>query len=153
MTESEGQITRNMIARIRRIAGQVRIALEKLDKAAWPSRLQPHDFPKGYCGEASLLLAKYLQEQGCGTFGYMTGIYGRDWNHGWLQRDDLVIDITADQFPDGLEPVIVRRKSSWHNGLGCVEAQYRVADFMDQDDQLSDELRAVYPKLCEQLKR
>ena len=29
----------------------------------------------------------------------------------------------------------------------------QVADFMDQDDELSDELRAVYPKLCEQLKR
>jgi len=72
------------------------------------------EFPRGACGEASMLLATYYREQHCGAFEYYFGIRnGR--SHAWLGRGNLIIDITADQFEDEDRPVIVTTDHSWHN--------------------------------------
>jgi hypothetical protein len=70
-------------------------------------------FPHGSCGEASLLLGRYFEEQGLGTFDYIWGQRG-DRSHGWLQLGVLIVDITADQFPDAPGPVIVGTDDTWH---------------------------------------
>lgn len=36
-------------------------------------------------------------------------------SHAWLAQNDWIIDITANQFADFHEPVIVCRDSEWHN--------------------------------------
>lgn len=46
--------------------------------------------------------------------------------HGWLQRDDLVVDVTADQF--GQPPIIVATNSTWHKMLNA-EVEQMVADY------------------------
>ena len=71
-------------------------------------------FPKGWCGDASDLLAKYLEHNEIPTY-YVNGGYcpkpdGHDKNHGWLTDEGrkLIIDITADQFKcESGKPVIV----------------------------------------------
>ena len=50
-------------------------------------------------------------------------------SHAWLGRGTLVIDITADQFPDVSESVIVTLDSPWHRAWrGKVQhgADYRL---------------------------
>ncbi|HDS05872.1 MAG TPA: hypothetical protein ENN95_02400 [Deltaproteobacteria bacterium] len=91
-------------------------------------------FPSGACGEAVLLLGTYLIEQDLGEFQYMLGDYGArtdsNWSsHAWLQADNLVVDITADQFPEVNEKVVVQDYSKWHaklNGKSLHIADYRI---------------------------
>ena len=94
------------------------------------------NFPSGACGDAVLVLGTHLKDLGFGEFQYMLGDYGNKnenfWSsHAWLQLDDLVIDITADQFPDIEEKIIVSDKSEWHrnlNGEAKNIADYRIYD-------------------------
>ena len=88
-----------------------RHALISADKRFLPITLR--DFPFGACGDATLLLAKYLDQQGFGLFDYMLGNRG-EHSHAWLQRGELIVDITADQFPDVVETIIVTTNSPWH---------------------------------------
>lgn len=84
------------------------------------------------------LLGAYLKEHGLGTFAYVLG-HRPDGNHpdrqpfshAWLRQDDIVVDITADQFDDAPASVIVATDSPWHKAFdGQVqhEADYRVFD-------------------------
>ena len=84
------------------------------------------NFPYGACGDAALLLAKYLENQGYGKFNYVLG--KRDgYSHAWLQQDDLIVDIAADQFKDQDSAVIVSFDHTWHK-LFHGELQH-IADF------------------------
>ncbi len=60
-------------------------------------------FPKGWCGDASRYLKRRLHEQLGIDFIYHSGSMRpsestNTYNHAWLERDNLIIDITADQF-------------------------------------------------------
>ncbi|GFO53188.1 hypothetical protein GMSM_01950 [Geomonas sp. Red276] len=84
------------------------------------------DFPRGSCADASLLLAKHLQEKGWGAAFLVVG-ERRGQRHAWLGLLDVIIDITADQFEDQPCTVIVSTESSWHSTFnGQVSG---VADF------------------------
>lgn len=94
-----------------------RNAIEKTDKKRLPISFE--DFPDGSCGDAVLLLGHYLKNQGFGEFDYMLGeldteINGQYPSHTWLQREKLIVDITADQFEDFNDPVFVQSYSPWH---------------------------------------
>ena len=96
---------------------QFREALEKCPKNLLPIGFR--DFPRGSCGDASLLLAKYLQNMKCGMFDFVCGEISENDEHGfqthaWLQRNDLIIDITADQFEEIESSVIITRNRSWY---------------------------------------
>lgn len=66
------------------------------------------NFPKGCCGTTSNILAAYLHENGIKTF-YINGTFYYENNfdnqsHAWLiTTNDIIIDITADQFSDKSE--------------------------------------------------
>jgi len=70
-------------------------------------------FPRGACGDTSELLGQYLRDSGLGVWTYCSGWFSH-YSHAWLERDGLVVDITADQFTDTLPPVIVTLDRSWH---------------------------------------
>jgi hypothetical protein len=77
-------------------------------------------FPEGSCLDASLLLAKYLGSKGESGFFLVSAERGtqekNDWkSHAWLRRGKIIIDITADQFKDAPEPVIVSNASAFHS--------------------------------------
>ncbi len=55
-------------------ARQFRSALEKCPKNILP--IQFKKFPRGSCGDAGLLLAKYLNSVGLGQFDYVHGDTG-----------------------------------------------------------------------------
>ncbi|MFG0602485.1 hypothetical protein ACF8PL_19075 [Delftia sp. WSY_4] len=102
---------------IKELATEFRNAIESLLKNQIPCEMK--DFPLGACGDASLLLGAYLSDQGILGFKYATGKRKKpkssaEDHHGWLIREGLVVDITADQFADAPAGVIVEHNSSWH---------------------------------------
>jgi len=72
-----------------------------------------HEFPMGSCGDASLLVGKYLDEMGLGKFDYVSGQLGRQ-SHAWLEKDGIIVDITADQFDGAAEEIIVTDNNDFH---------------------------------------
>jgi hypothetical protein len=109
------------IERVRQICLQVRSAIEAISPHDLPITFS--NFPNGACGDTCLLLGTYLEDQ-CGVpaFEYVSGERGshsdNTWtSHAWLQRGELVIDITADQFADAPMPVVVASPSPWHHGF------------------------------------
>lgn len=123
-----------------RLAQRFRDAILRSNPGA--SRLATlREFPAGACGDASLLLAKYLQVSGCGRSHYVLG-KGNGRTHAWLQLGDLTIDITADQFDDQDAGVIVSADSVWHSSFqGNVQ---NVADFCLYDQRSIFELTIAY---------
>ncbi|QDB99781.1 hypothetical protein [Mesorhizobium sp. 8] len=105
------------VDQIRQCATSVRSALEQLSPGERSIGLQ--QFPKGACGDASMLLAAALHDKGLGKFCYVCGLTRKDGSgesHAWLSGEGLIIDITADQFNDGMPPVFVEAESDWHGG-------------------------------------
>lgn len=70
------------------------------------------NFQRGCCGDASNLLSKYLSTHGIKTV-YVWGLKGEQ-SHAWLEYEDYIIDITADQFSDVSQQVIVTKDKAWH---------------------------------------
>jgi len=132
--------------RIKHLAGQFRDAIEACDQAHLPSTFL--DFPTGACGDATLLLGKYLEQNGFGNFDYVFGAQAGK-THAWLQKADLFVDITADQFADNDQRVIVEYASAWHN-LFQEELKY-TADFENYGDVMRDEFRAAYARIAARL--
>jgi len=107
-------------------------------------------FPRGSCGDATPMLGTYLIDQGLGEFQYMQGDYGSEaegnWSsHAWLQSGNLVIDITADQFPDVTDPVVVMENSKWHHGLAGEEQN--IGDYRVYDPSTVANLGRLYAKI------
>lgn len=90
------------------------------------------NFPRGACGDATLLLAKYLEENECNNFEYICGKKEQQ-THAWLERNGFIIDITADQFNNQNRPVFVSMDHSWH--LQFEIQSRRIADFTRLYDQ------------------
>lgn len=139
-------VTEDPIIEIAALAGAFRAALESADRSRLPVTLQA--FPQGACGDAALLLAKFLEQHGHGGFDYMLG-WRDGWSHAWLQRGQLVVDITADQFDEVGEPVIVCDGSPWHAAFDG-EAEH-VADFMIYDPNTRATLAGAYSLVCSRL--
>lgn len=134
-----------------RLLGHVtrfRIAIENCDKSSLP--LSFEQFPKGSCGDATLLLAKFLEESGYGEFNYILGKRNGS-SHAWLEQGDVVVDITADQFTDMPHPAFVECGSKWHASF-CGEIQ-NVADFDSYDERTIATLRPAYHAILKKLQR
>ena len=99
------------------------------------------DFPRGGCGNGSDLLGQWLARHGVAPIAYVWG--SRDGkSHGWLEHNGLVIDITSDQFDDGVGAVYVGAPTSFH------------ASFTDQRrtiPEVSPLLFGVYRRMIERL--
>jgi hypothetical protein len=101
---------------VRVAAEDIRRAFEALPASSLPGRfpIMFANFPGGACGDASLILAMYLDKEfGLGEFECVRGDRGSK-SHAWLQRENLFVDITADQFEDAPGAVIVEFDSKWH---------------------------------------
>jgi hypothetical protein len=100
--------------RVTEIAFAVRSAIE----ACTPDELPWRAFPKGACGDTCLILGQVLHDEGFQGAEYICGNKyrsdGKPYSHAWLRYEGLIIDITADQFPDVEEKVIVSSESKWH---------------------------------------
>lgn len=99
------------------LARGVRAAILAVPTEERPIVLQ--DFPHGACGWSSLLLGAILKDRGHTGFIYVCGERpsldpSKTSSHAWLERGSLIIDITADQFPDSPAPIVVSLNSQWH---------------------------------------
>jgi hypothetical protein len=128
--------------RVFELASAVRFAFEQASRARLPATLQ--DFPSGACGDAECMVAKLLEMHGDGEFDYMLGSRA-EHSHAWIQRGDLIVDITADQFDDYSLPVTVSRNSLWHADFEG--ERLHVADFSIWSRD-APHLRGVFSHLC-----
>lgn len=115
----QNEMTRLMydLEKIRNLATVFRNAIETTKDEL--SRFAPklENFPKNCCGVAASLLAKFLSVNDCGEFVIESGERANNELHHWLRQDELIVDITADQFPDRKERVIVSTDDSWHRAF------------------------------------
>ncbi|MEQ8306921.1 MAG: hypothetical protein RIA09_10190 [Hoeflea sp.] len=102
-----------IMAKLETIVAEFRARLEK---NRCDDGLSLQNFPSGACGDASILLAHHLAENGFGTYRYICGRHG-DASHVWLSDGEVIIDITADQFDDFNHPVFIAAASPWHDAL------------------------------------
>jgi hypothetical protein len=112
------------LAMVHALAAGLRAAIAALPVADRPYGLA--GFPVGSCGDACLLLGALFADAGIEGFLYVCGERGtqidRTWtSHAWLQRGDLIVDITADQFADAPRGIIVEEHSAWHAQFECEE--------------------------------
>ncbi len=107
----------NDIERIEQLAHKLRSVIEAVPRQDLPVGMR--SFPKGACGNSAILLGAYFTNYEIEGFVYVQGKRGsrqhNTWaSHAWLARETLVVDITADQFPDAPGPVIAADPSPWH---------------------------------------
>jgi len=109
-------------------------------------------FPHGSCGDVTDLLGTYLKDRGLGTFDYVLGEKfnfnedGDYLSHTWLQHNALIVDITAGQFPEIHESVIVTIDSPWHRSFR--RSTRRIADFRTGGSPELDVLVGVYAEVA-----
>ena len=96
-------------------------------------------FPVCCCGVVSALLGHYLNASGVQA-EYVCGS-----GHAWLEFEDVVIDITSDQFA-GRPAVFVGAKDDWYRSLG--ESSRRIAIRLKSNHygEESDVLREILRK-------
>ena len=124
------------------LATRFRAAIMKCDPKFLIITLR--NFPNGACGDAALLLAKYLEDNNCGKFDYVLS-YREGKSHAWLQRDSIIVDITANQFQDQIEPVIVTEDHSWHSQFNIKNKH--IADFTIYDKSTVNILSQAYKQI------
>lgn len=103
---------------IRIICQQFRKALEQADNA--PSYMSK--FPHGWCGCTSRALGGYLASRGYSSLEYVSGYRGMQ-NHAWIEKNGLIIDITADQFNDCDKRIIISRDSDFHRTFSNIKSR------------------------------
>jgi hypothetical protein len=95
-----------------RAATAFRRAFESIDLSDAPGFLPK--FPCGCCSWATWFLGHFLKYE-CGLSPRRYHSASRDDdNHEWLVVEGIIVDITADQFDDCSDPIIVTRTSAWH---------------------------------------
>jgi len=124
------------IEQIKKLSEKFRRAIERCERSELPLSLE--NFPIGSCSDASTLLGTYLKDNGFGDFHLVKGRRGEGAGletHFWLEKENLIVDITADQF-DGIKEdiIITSTDSEWHNSFTKIilrEADYRQIVAMD----------------------
>lgn len=102
------------------LARDFRIAIERSRPHLTSHSLQ--EFPRGACGDVSDMFGVFLQKKGFANVTYVAGERGSnkdgDWTtHAWLEVDGITVDISADQFSDAPNSIIVERESEWHDSF------------------------------------
>jgi hypothetical protein len=99
---------------LRHHATRVRQAIEMTDLRNCGFNLSA--FPDYCCHHAVMLLAFHLFETGETDLQAANGTRNNALQnqHVWLQSEDILVDITADQFGEDQSRVIATRHSPWH---------------------------------------
>jgi hypothetical protein len=145
----------NMLAAMDRIAildlaVAWRGAIERTPRGSMPTLAQ---FPRGACGDASLLLGEYLARNGVGSGTYVCGTFRSGPNsgatHAWLDVRGFIVDITSDQFTHGPQmAVFVSASSAWHQAM---RQQRNHAALSSYDSNAAGELLAWFEAICRHL--
>lgn len=107
-----------MIPKLRKLAARVKRALEQVAHNSPNPALE--NFPKGSCRLACYVLGTILEDKGFGQWEIVAGERGSVdagtyQTHAWLEGAGVLVDITASQFDEVEEGVIVSCIGSrWH---------------------------------------
>ena len=135
-----------LLEQIEILARQFRDAIERTPSNELPITMQA--FPAGACGDATLLLGHYLIAHGLDAFDYVLGERD-DHSHAWLQQGTLIVDITADQFAEIDEPILITTNPVWHDGFAG-EVLHE-ADFTIYDAYTAANLGATYHAIVQHI--
>ena len=109
-------------------------------------------FPRGCCGDVASLLAAYLKDQGLGIYAQFSGVRENDGaSHAWLERDELIVDATADQFHDGGDRPMVTSDRGWYRQFGAGPDILPDGDFRLDEGPNGARLMAAYSTLLRHL--
>lgn len=98
------------IEEIRKIASEVRQAMqEMLANNEISPTLNPFcNFPRGCCGDMSIILSTHFTNLGFPQPDYIWGRHFEDGHsHAWIRINGICIDITADQFSGQNYPAVI----------------------------------------------
>lgn len=144
------------INELKSLASRFRVAIidaAKKDNLKTLSHLFDN-FPRGCCKDTCILLGQYLKEQGHGDFKYVhanrKNESREDVYHSWLKRGNFIIDITADQFKDVHEPVIVGEEHPLHKSFTIINEEHD-ANLGIYDSPNEPILRAMYATVLRNL--
>jgi hypothetical protein len=140
-------INNSKIDEIQLYAEKFRLAIEQCDKKILP--LTFRYFPKGSCGDTCLILGQYLKDSNLGVLKYILGKTYKDnqnySTHAWLKQSQVIVDITADQFNNVQQKVIVTTNSNWHKKFHIQSET--IADLETYDSHTQAELLDCYYKI------
>ncbi len=130
------------------LATQFRTAIENT-----PDLPVPFDtFPKGCCGDTSDLLAQWLWDNGYESRYYCGRRAPDQRTHAWLEVDDLVVDITGDQFSDFSETIYVGPLTPFHIAFHIPEVEHDMVNgFHIYDAGSVAKLEWIYKKILEHI--
>ncbi len=98
-----------------------RALMEELDQSKSVEAELSH-FPYGSCEATSQMLALFLESRGIDEVTYTRNEWG-DYIHYWVVvNNETLIDLTAHQFPDCNDELIVTERSSFHDQFKCLES-------------------------------
>ncbi len=124
-----------------------RLAIENLTENDYGESSWFSQFPKGCCGDTCELLSKYLFENGIEA-EFVNGVNDFQW-HAWLEYKGYIIDITADQFPEISDKVVIRLDKKWYSRFKRQTREYK--DF-EADDKLNVvRLGQLYKNIIEKI--
>ncbi|UCS93286.1 hypothetical protein KZP23_21995 [Echinicola marina] len=91
------------------------------------------NFPSGSCFASSVLLNHFLINKGYLGFNIVFANLNNK-SHSWVQNDQFIIDVTANQFDEIQEEVLVVRKGMdfWHRNFSV--KSIRKTDYRDLVD-------------------
>ena len=95
-------------------------------------------FPRGCCKPTSFILRQYLEDShGIKNIMYVWGTNAEDNTHGWLEINDVIIDLTADQFSENYPKVMIvnSQESNFHKSF---KRQLRFPNDFAQDHPLME---------------
>lgn len=127
---------------------QFRSSIEQMGIEKFPQSLFFERFPQGCCGDTSDLLAKYLTEHNIYA-EYVWGINSKGQSHGWLEYQGWIVDITADQFNEIQQSVLVTTDKAWHSKFK--ERGRGIRDFEQFNEYNKERLSLIYNYIKESM--
>lgn len=109
-------------------------------------------FPLGCCLDTSLMLAKYFHAKGFGISELVSGCR-ENKSHAWLELDGLIIDITADQFDEVSEKIIVTKESEFHDSFNYERKRNAYNKSLTGSNFGDAYLFSAYPVICSHIKK
>jgi len=108
---------------IENIARKVRAAIEEeIATSKYTNDIELQSFPRGSCEVATVILGLFLIQAGYEKTiqhaGLRRNINGSENYHVWLfVNDQIIVDITADQFQECTSKIIVETRSKLHDSF------------------------------------
>lgn len=116
-------------------------------------------FPTECCTWASIFIGNFLiEEYGLCPQRVYSALHPSPpaSKHEWTLLDNIIIDITADQFEDSSDSVIVKKESTWHGKLEgsevCDYSKVSKYDMPHHSHKISDIYKSIKSKVLKSLK-